>query len=98
MPRLRRPLPAAPRTYPYESAARERFRNFLYVALPAAGVATLGYGFLYPDEQPLFPTQPSRTAAAALKDQTLTNWSATHEAKPRVVYQPETTGQVRRRL
>lgn len=85
---------AAARSYPYESPGREKFRKFLYVAMPVTGIATLGFGFLYPDEDQLFPTQPSRTNVLQQHDETVINWSSTHEARPKIIYQPETTAQV----
>jgi L-galactono-1,4-lactone dehydrogenase len=75
-----------------ESAARASFRRLASLGLPLAMAGTLAYAFAYPDYDgglearggDATPRQVGRWG------ETVTNWSGTHEAKPKLHYSPET--------
>jgi len=63
------------------SPTRQRVARILGVALPTALVGVLAWGFWAPDEEPLFQAQSPHQVGVA--GETLVNWSATHDVKPR---------------
>jgi L-galactono-1,4-lactone dehydrogenase len=77
---------------PSESAARAGFRRLAALGLPLAMVGTLAYAFAYPDyDGGLAPRGGDATPRqVGRRGETVTNWSGTHEARPRLLYSPET--------
>ncbi len=72
------------------STGRKAAAVFFRIFLPTSGAACLWYGFTHPDDTPLVPTKlpPELQYAMSQKNpnqETLTNWSGTHEATPKSV-------------
>lgn len=65
-----------------ESAGRQRFRHVMTWIIPPTLAGVLAWGFLQPDEQPLFSTGSS-SHKGPVKGETLVNWSGTHTSKPK---------------
>eukprot|EP00879_Flechtneria_rotunda_P029033 GHRR01031288.1.p1 GENE.GHRR01031288.1~~GHRR01031288.1.p1 ORF type:complete len:573 (+),score=173.49 GHRR01031288.1:1186-2904(+) len=59
----------------------------LAVLLPSSMAAVLAYGFMNPDDQPLFSAASPRQVPVS--GESVVNWSATHAAHPKRYYQPE---------
>lgn len=54
--------------------------------MPVVGFGSLAYAFMFPDEETPYRVPPELQylqQQTELNDETLTNWSATHEATPK---------------
>ena len=68
------------------SPTRRRIATFFRVALPLSAGSCLIYAFTHPDEDQGFRMPPELQYLAAQQaenENTLMNWSATHEARPK---------------
>lgn len=73
------------------SLFRIRLARFLQVVLPITGISLLTYAFTHPDAEPLIPNRlpPQLQYMAAQQtpnEEVVTNWSGTHDAKPKWVW------------
>lgn len=73
------------------SQFRIRLARFLQVVLPITGISLLTYAFTHPDAEPLIPNRlpPQLQYLAAQQtpnEEVVTNWSGTHDAKPKWVW------------
>lgn len=81
------------------SPGRIRLARALQIILPFSGISLLLYAFTHPDSEPLIPQRmPAELqylAAQQIENQdTITNWSNTHHAKPKRLFLPETEAEV----
>ncbi|KAL6747479.1 hypothetical protein V8C86DRAFT_2908904 [Haematococcus lacustris] len=81
------------------SPFRRGLARFLQVFLPISGVTVVTLAFMYPDHDPLVLERPPPEVLYSMADkqgneETLINWSATHEAKPKRLLQPTTDVEV----
>ncbi|KAF5832906.1 hypothetical protein DUNSADRAFT_11056 [Dunaliella salina] len=79
------------------SPARRRIATFFRIFLPVSATSCLVYAFTHPDEDQGLRMPPELQYLAAQQtenENVLTNWSATHEARPKRFFQPENEGEV----
>jgi len=74
-----------------ESGARTAFRRLAGVGLPLAMIGALAYGYAYPDyDGGLSPGGGDATPRqVGRRGEVVSNWSGTHEARPALLYAPE---------
>mmetsp|Transcript_27300 Transcript_27300/g.73788 ORF Transcript_27300/g.73788 Transcript_27300/m.73788 type:complete len:638 (+) Transcript_27300:122-2035(+) len=79
------------------SPTRRRIATFFRIFLPVSATSCLVYAFTHPDEEQGLRMPPELQYLAAQQaenENVMTNWSATHEARPKRFFQPENEGEV----